>query len=197
MKALDKIPTWGKYKNEFGERLDSKNLEQYINLFCNLLAPMKVDIEQIVYETKSLPSDDIGHQLAAFERHFPLDERLEDFLYFDDRLKEVFDQSIAAGLWEGKYAANNHHEYWAEGVQSWFNNNRENDHDHNHVNTRAELKSYDSALAKVVEEVFGDTVFEYIRPPERKQQAHLEGYDYSKSPTFRWPGHLKILDITR
>ena len=88
MKALDKIPTWGKYKNEFGERLDSKNLEQYINLFCNLLAPMKVDIEQIVYETKSLPSDDIGHQLAAFERHFPLDERLEDFLYFDDRLKE-------------------------------------------------------------------------------------------------------------
>ena len=33
----------------------------------------------------------------------------------------------------------NHHEYFAEGVQSWFDNNRENDHDHNHVNTRAEL----------------------------------------------------------
>ena len=41
------------------------------------------------------------------------------------------------GLWKGKYASVNHHEYFAEGVQSWFDNNRENDHDHNHVNTRA------------------------------------------------------------
>ena len=39
----------------------------------------------------------------------------------------------------GKYAGTNHHEYFAEGVQSWFDNNRENDHDHNHVNTRALL----------------------------------------------------------
>ena len=44
------------------------------------------------------------------------------------------------GLWKGKYAATNFHEYWAEGVQSWFDTNRENDHDHNHVNTREELK---------------------------------------------------------
>jgi len=27
-------------------------------------------------------------------------------------------------------------EYWAEAVQSWFDTNREPDHDHNHVNTR-------------------------------------------------------------
>ena len=32
-----------------------------------------------------------------------------------------------------------------EGVQSWFNTNRENDHDHNHVDTREELKQYDRA----------------------------------------------------
>ena len=44
-------------------------------------------------------------------------------------------------------AAVNHHEYFAEGVQSWFDNNRVNDHDHNHVNTRALLLEYDPGLA--------------------------------------------------
>jgi hypothetical protein len=54
---------------------------------------------------------------------------------FDPRLKAAYDSAMKAGLWRGKYAGTNHHEYWAEGVQSWFDDNRENDHDHNHVNT--------------------------------------------------------------
>ena len=33
--------------------------------------------------------------------------------------------------------------------------NREDDHDHNHVNTRKELVEYDPAVAKLCEEVFG------------------------------------------
>ena len=64
---------------------------------------------------------------------------------FDVRLKATYDAAMAAGLWKGKYASVNHHEYFAEGVQSWFDNNRENDHDHNHVNTREELIEYDPA----------------------------------------------------
>ncbi len=31
---------------------------------------------------------------------------------------------MKAGLWKGKYASVNHHEYFAEGVQSWFDDNR-------------------------------------------------------------------------
>ncbi len=62
---------------------------------------------------------------------------------FDGRVKASYDTAMKAGLWKGKYASVNHHEYFAEGVQSWFDNNRENDHDHNHVNTRAELIDYD------------------------------------------------------
>ena len=54
---------------------------------------------------------------------------------FDARVKAAYDAAMQAGLWKGKYAGVNHHEYFAEGVQSWFDNNRENDHDHNHVNT--------------------------------------------------------------
>ncbi len=36
---------------------------------------------------------------------------------------------MAAGLRKDKYSSTNSREYFAEGVQSWFNNNRENDHD--------------------------------------------------------------------
>ncbi|MDA7675153.1 hypothetical protein N8583_02130, partial [Akkermansiaceae bacterium] len=69
-----------------------------------------------------------------------------------------------------------HHEYWAEAVQSWFGTNREDDHDHNHVNTRAELIAYDPAIAKLCAEVFGENDWVYQRPdhPSRKNEPHLK-----------------------
>ncbi|MEZ5430677.1 MAG: hypothetical protein R3F31_05750 [Verrucomicrobiales bacterium] len=62
---------------------------------------------------------------------------------------------MISGLRKGTYAVINKEEYWAEGVQSWFDGNRENDFEHNQVNTREELKSYDPALAKLLREIFG------------------------------------------
>ena len=115
---------------------------------------------------------------------------------FDQRLRKIWKQALEEGLWAGKYASVAHTEYFAEGVQSWFNNNRENDHDHNHVNTRVELKEYDPRLAKMLEEIFGDTELEYVKPHKRCEQAHMKGYDYSKSPKFVWPQRLKVLDKT-
>ena len=114
---------------------------------------------------------------------------------FDVRLKAAYDVAMKAGLWKGKYAAVNHYEYWAEGVQSWFDNNRINDHDHNHVNTRALLVEYDPGLAAFCREVFGDTVLKYTKPPTRLTD-HLTGYDPSKSPTFVWPEHLLSVKMT-
>ncbi|MGE4179083.1 MAG: hypothetical protein AB7J34_04605 [Limisphaerales bacterium] len=109
---------------------------------------------------------------------------------FDPRLKATYDAAMKAGLWKGKYASVNHHEYFAEGVQSWFDNNRENDHDHNHVNTRAELLEYDPGLAAMCREVFGDTVLKYTRPQTRVT-GHLAGWDPATSPKFEWPERLK------
>ena len=109
---------------------------------------------------------------------------------FDARLKERYDAAMKAGLWKGKYASVNHHEYFAEGVQSWFDNNRENDHDHNHVNTRAELLEYDPGLAELCREVFGDTELVYTKPATRLT-GHLAGYDPAKAPTFVWPERLQ------
>lgn len=97
---------------------------------------------------------------------------------------------MAIGLWESKYASMNHAEYFAEGVQSWFNNNRQPDHDHYHVDTRNELQEYDPGLAAICEEVFGKTQLIYTKPIKRLT-GHLAGYDPSKSPRFQWPARLR------
>jgi len=109
---------------------------------------------------------------------------------FDGRVKTAYDAAMKAGLWKGKYASVNHHEYFAEGVQSWFDDNRENDHDHNHVNTRVELTEYDPGLAALCREVFGDTVLKYTKPATRLRD-HLAGYDPTKAPKFAWPDRLQ------
>lgn len=112
---------------------------------------------------------------------------------FDGRVKKAYDEAMKAGLWKGKYASTNHHEYFAEGVQSWFDNNREPDHDHNHVNTRKELIEYDPALGALCKEVFGETELVYTRPTTRLK-GHLAGYDPAKAPTFIWPERAKNAD---
>jgi hypothetical protein len=109
---------------------------------------------------------------------------------FDDRLKKAYQRAMANGLWAGVYASTNHHEYFAEGVQSWFNNNRPPDHDHNHVDTRKELREYDPGLAALCEEVFGDTELVYTKPATRLT-GHLAGYDPKSAPKFEWPERLK------
>lgn len=97
---------------------------------------------------------------------------------------------MAAGLWEKKYASTNHAEYFAEGVQSWFNNNRQPDHDHNHVDTRIELQEYDPGLAAICAEVFGPTELIYTKPSQRLT-GHMAGYEPAKSPRFKWPERVK------
>ncbi|MBL8819649.1 MAG: hypothetical protein JNL58_26725 [Planctomyces sp.] len=109
---------------------------------------------------------------------------------FDARLKATYEKAMEQGLWKGKYASVNHHEYFAEGVQSWFDNNREDDHDHNHVNTRKELQEYDPELAKICESVFGPTVLQYTKPATRLKD-HLKDYDPATAPKFVWPERLQ------
>lgn len=112
---------------------------------------------------------------------------------FDERLRAAYRAAVKEGLWKGKYAGSNKNEYWAEGVQSWFDDNRPPDHDHNHVNTREELKEYDPRLAKLIAEVFGDKKWRYKKPMERdaKERTHLQGYDPKTAKRFKWPDGLE------
>lgn len=107
---------------------------------------------------------------------------------FDKRLRESFERAKAQGLWKNTYAMSNRMEYWAEGVQSWFDNNRDKDELHNDVNTRVELKEYDPMLAKLCEEVFGDKEWKYKKPMDRSpaERSHLKEVDFNSLPSFKW-----------
>lgn len=107
---------------------------------------------------------------------------------FDQRLEEAFQAAKKEGLWKGTYADSNRHEYFAEGFQCWFDDNRENDALHNHVNTRDELRNYDPRLAALVEETVGDISWKYQKPQLRKAEdrAHLQDFDIDRTPRFVW-----------
>ncbi len=108
---------------------------------------------------------------------------------FDTRLDQAYGDAMDQGLWDGVYAATNRMEYWAEAVQSWFGTNRENDPQHNHVNTRAELKEYDPAVAALCAEVFGDGDWRYVHPRDREKRDHLFTLQGKTLPKFEWaPG---------
>ncbi len=89
------------------------------------------------------------------------------------------------------YASRNRSEYWAEGFQTWYDTNRLHDHDHNHVNTRKQLKEYDVALTKLCEEVMGDKPWRFVSPRERAGKDHLKGYDPKTAPVVEQLPHIK------
>lgn len=107
---------------------------------------------------------------------------------FDKRLRAAYENAKETGLFKDTYAGSNAGEYWAEAVQDWFDDNRQNDSLHNHVNTRAELKEYDPQLAELVAEVLGDGPWRYQKPMHRDPagRSHLVDFDPAKSPRFRW-----------
>ncbi len=135
------------------------------------------------YSTENILIHEFGHAIHLMGLN-TIDES------FDERLRITYAAAMNAGLWKEKYAATNKEEYWAEGVQSWFGTNRENDHDHNHVNTRDEIKQYDPRLAQLLKSVFGDGPWRYSRPAARRDNPHLADWRPEENPTFKWPAKM-------
>jgi hypothetical protein len=74
---------------------------------------------------------------------------------FMARLDAAFDAAKSAGLWMSTYAHQNDIEYYAEGVQSWFDANHyvaQPDGNNGPIATRGQLQAYDPALATLIEE---------------------------------------------
>ncbi|MES2920798.1 MAG: beta-L-arabinofuranosidase domain-containing protein [Verrucomicrobiota bacterium] len=135
------------------------------------------------YSTENI----LVHEFAHTIHGYGLKKLIPDF---NERLKNAFEKAKEKGLWKNTYALTNEHEYWAEAVQDWFDNNRQNDAQHNHIHTRAQLLEYDPGVAALCREVFGDGEWRYKKPMERpaQQRSHLEGFDPTKSPAFKWRG---------
>ncbi len=76
---------------------------------------------------------------------------------FNANLQMKLDAALSNGKWDNTYAAVNIEEYWAEGVQSWFNANAQvpkPDGKHNQVNNRKKLKKYDRNLYDIISVYF-------------------------------------------
>ncbi len=89
------------------------------------------------------------------------------------------------------YAAKNKAEYWAEGLQCWYDTNRTMDHDHNHIHTRAQLKEYDVPLARLCHDVLGDSDWRFVSPRKRAGEGHLKDFDPATSPEAVDPEHIE------
>jgi hypothetical protein len=101
------------------------------------------------YYGESIPLHEFAHTIH-------LAGLVDTQLAFNIRLWWLYWRSLGEGLWEDTYAGENVQEYWAEGIQTYFNTNLENDRGvHNHVNTRAELAEYDPRLFEFIDEIFG------------------------------------------
>ncbi len=118
---------------------------------------------------------------------------------FNTRLKQLHQKTKETGRFRG-YGMNNPGEFWAEGVQSWFDCNRRGGLEARgpegrhicHINTKEQLKKHLPALAKMVDDAFGKNPWVYVPVAKRLDQPHLRGFDPAKAPTFRWP--KKVLE---
>ncbi|MCR4613443.1 MAG: hypothetical protein K5778_05525 [Bacteroidaceae bacterium] len=88
---------------------------------------------------------------------------------FDSRLKTCYENAKAKGILDGTYRITDKEEYFAEGIQDWFNTNAEMDHPdgkHNYVNTREELEEFDPDLYNLIAEYFPKTTLHISKHPK-------------------------------
>jgi alpha-glucosidase len=88
---------------------------------------------------------------------------------FNVKLRATYKKAMDSGLWKDTYAATNAGEYWAEGVQSYFDCNAPAGGVHNDINTRERLAKYDPDLFALIDETFKQTPYRYVRYDRRKK----------------------------
>ena len=108
------------------------------------------------YRGENILIHEFGHTIAEIG--------LEDDAGFQRGLRAAYDAAMAKAIWHGTYVATNANEYWAEGVQDWFDANLHDVAEHNEVHTRARLKTYDPALYALLARVFEDDEWRYHCP---------------------------------
>lgn len=88
---------------------------------------------------------------------------------FDGRLRRTYARAMDKGLWQKTYAATNPMEYWAEGVQIYFDCQAPQGGVHNDIDRREKLAKYDPDLFALLDEVFCGSKFRYVRYDRRRK----------------------------
>jgi alpha-glucosidase len=112
----------------------------------------------LAYQIDKYHAEDILiHEFAHSIHLIGLNLAIPDF---DKRVKKCYEKAKAAGKLKGTYRETDHLEYFAEGIQDWFDVNAEMerpDGKHNWCNTREDLQKFDPDLYKLIEEYFPKT----------------------------------------
>ena len=146
--------------------------------------PIASTTEEALIGKSSSPIHEFGHPLQDWGLN-GVDPT------FNNRVITLYDMAKAEGLYQGRYAGSTQAEYWADGVASWFHDTNPNQHA---ALTRSALKKYDSRLAKLLTEVFGDGDWRYTRPATRTHLPHLQGFNPQEAPIYQRPTRLLELE---
>jgi len=109
----------------------------------------------LAYQIDKYHAEDI--MIHEFSHSIHLIGMIQVHPEINDVLQDLLDKAHAEGKYQGTYAGTCIEEYWAEGVQDWFNVNAESEKPngkHNWVNTREDLKKYDPRLYKLLKKYF-------------------------------------------
>lgn len=95
------------------------------------------------------------HEVAHTVMDMALSRLDPDFM---PELQAAYRSARANALWANTYAITNLKEYWAEGVQTYFDANAEGpvngDGVHNDINTRDKLRTYDPLLYRLIHRIY-------------------------------------------
>ncbi len=94
-------------------------------------------------------------------------------------ITDAFQKALAEGLWKDTYSRTNRMEYFAEGVQMYFDCARTASPPngvHNHVGNRVALKKYDPRLFNIVDREFGHNRWRYEGSYNTSKLVVKEGY---------------------
>ena len=123
---------------------------------------------------------------------------------FNERLHAIYGKAKQSGRFCGYAIEGGIGEFWAEGVQAYYNCNgtirpksgggqssfevldRQGKH-LCHLQTRGQLKAHVPEYAALLDEAFNQNPWVYEPAANRLDQPHLKGFDPSRAPTFRWP----------
>ena len=123
---------------------------------------------------------------------------------WNTRLHALYDTAKKSGRFRGYAIEGGIGEFWAEGVQAWFNCNGtirpksgggqssfevvgpQGEHVC-HLTTRDKLKTHLPAYATLLDESFRQNEWLYTPVAKRLHLSHLRGFDPATAPVFRWP----------
>ncbi len=123
---------------------------------------------------------------------------------FNVRLRELYEQAKQSGRFGGYAIDGGPTEFWAEGLQTWFECNgtkrpRSGKGPDSftvigpqgellfHLTTRKQLRTLCPEFARLLDLTFRQNKWVYVPLAKRPDEPHLSGFDPADAPEFRWP----------